>query len=193
MKLIGITGGIGSGKSTVCKVLQVLGFPVFYSDLIAKDLMHNDSALKSKIIQLFGEEAYIDGLINRDFIASLIFSNPEYKNKLNQLVHPAVYNAFEKFVTDYKESSLLFNESALLIETGSYKRFYKNILVIADEEVRIKRVIHRDKTHEDQVRSRIQNQLSDEEKIKCVDFVIENNNDSKVLDQVLTILEKLMI
>lgn len=191
MKLIGVTGGIGSGKSTVCKVLQVLGFPVFYSDLVAKNLMDYDPKLKQQIILLFSEKAYVDDILNREFIANLIFSNPDLKSKMNQLVHPAVYKAFEKFVAENQNATLLFNESALLIETGSYKRFYKNILVIADEEVRIQRVIARDKTLIEQVKNRIQNQLPDSEKKKCVDYMIENNNDSKVLEQILKILEEL--
>lgn len=191
MKLIGVTGGIGSGKSTICKVLQVLGFPVFYSDTVAKDLMEHDLELKSQIISLLGKDAYLHGALNRPYIASLIFANTNLKNALNQLVHPAVYLAFERFVTIHQSESFIFNESALLIETGSYKRFYKNILVFADEDVRIKRVVKRDKTDESLVRARIENQLSDSEKIKCVDAVVTNNDDSKVLEQVLKILKEL--
>jgi dephospho-CoA kinase len=191
VKLIGVTGGIGSGKSTICKVLQVLGFPVFYSDTVAKELMEQDVELKNQIIALLGKDAYLDGALNRPFIASLIFANPNLKNALNQLVHPAVYRAFERFVNTHQSESLIFNESALLIETGSYKRFDKNMLVVADEEVRIKRVVNRDKTDANLVRARMENQLPDIEKMKYVDAIITNNDDSKVLEQVLEVLNEL--
>lgn len=191
MKKIGITGGIGSGKSTVSKIIETLGFPVFYSDEVAKNILNTDNQLKQKIINLFGDQAYLNNHLNRPFIASKIFNDKDLKNQLNQIVHPAVRIAFENW-SNKQNANLIFNEAAILFETGSYKNFDKNILITADLETRVARVMKRDNCSRDEVLQRINNQWSDEQKIKLADFVIHNNDDSRLIVQVEEILKKFM-
>jgi dephospho-CoA kinase len=189
MLSIGITGGIGSGKSTICKILEQLGYPVFYADIVAKQNMLENLDLIQAITHVFGHEAYTDKQLNRNFLSNQIFQKPELKEKLNGLVHPTVYQSFERWKKD-QESPLVFNESALLFETGSYKRFDAIWLVIADEEDRIRRVIKRENCSRQEVLSRIKNQLSDAEKIQFPSEKIYNSENDLVLDQVLQLLEK---
>ncbi len=188
MKSIGITGGIGSGKSTICKILETLGYPVFYADNAAKQNMLENLDLISAIVETFGEKAYIDKQLNRNYLAQQIFSKPELKEKLNALVHPTVFQSFEKWKLE-QSSNIVFNESALLFETGSYTRFDKVWLVIADEETRIKRVMSRDNCLREEVVSRIKSQLSDEEKMKFPCDIIWNGENDFVLDKVLELLK----
>lgn len=185
---VGITGGIGSGKSTVCKVLESLGYPVFYADQVAKQNMLENLDLINAIVGTFGEKAYIDKQLNRNYLAQQVFSKPDMKEKLNALVHPTVYQSFDKWKSE-QSSSVVFNESALLFETGSYKRFDKIWLVVADQETKIKRVMQRDKCSREDVISRIKNQLSDEEKMKFPCDVIRNGENDLVLARILFLLD----
>lgn len=187
MTSVGITGGIGSGKSTVCKVLESLGYPVFYADLVAKQNMLENLDLINAIVGTFGEKAYIDKQLNRNYLAQQVFSKPEMKEKLNALVHPTVFQSFDKWKSE-QSSDFVFNESALLFETGSHKRFDKIWLVVADQETKIKRVMQRDKSSREDVISRINNQLSDEEKMKFPCDVIRNGENDAVLERVLDLL-----
>lgn len=187
---IGITGGIGSGKTTFCQVLEVLGFPVFYSDLEAKKLMMENEEVRFKVIELFGSEAYNKNGINRSFIANQIFSNPALKDKMNAIIHPAVRNHFANWKASQK-SDLVFNEAAILFETGSYKQNDKNVLVIADESTRIKRIKIRDNASDEEIKKRMENQWKDEKKIPLADFVIHNNEDDLLLPQALELIQKL--
>lgn len=184
MTSVGITGGIGSGKSTVCKVLESLGYPVFYADQVAKQNMLENLDLINAIVGTFGEKAYIDKQLNRNYLAQQVFSKPEMKEKLNALVHPTVFQSFDKWKSE-QSSDFVFNESALLFETGSYKRFDKIWLVVADQETKIKRVMQRDKCSREDVISRINNQLSDEEKMKFPCEIILNGENDLVLERVL--------
>ena len=188
MKSIGITGGIGSGKSMVCKILEVLGYPVFYADQEAKKSMVQDNLLKEQIISLLGSDSYQDKELNRPFIAEKIFGNTDLKHKMDQLVHPAVFRSFESWKSK-QTSPFIFNESALLFETGSYKRFNATVLVTADKETRIERVMKRDGVTRDQVISRMENQLSDAEKQKLCTCQIVNNPEMMLIPQVLEMLE----
>lgn len=190
MKSIGITGGIGSGKSMVCKILETMGYPVFYADQEAKKSMIQDDLLKAGIIDLLGTASYQNGELNRPFIAEKIFGNPDLKQKMDALVHPAVFRAFEVWKSR-QTAPLIFNESALLFETGSYKRFDATVLVTANKETRIERVMKRDQVTREQVVSRMENQLSDEEKQKLCTHQINNNPDLLLIPQVLNILELL--
>jgi dephospho-CoA kinase len=192
---IGVTGGIGSGKSIVCKILEHLGYPVFYSDEEAKLNMVQNLDLISGITSLFGKESYIDKNLNRSYIATEIFRNPNLKNQLNKLVHPTVFQSFEKWKSKQK-SDFVFNESALLFETGSFRRFDQIMLVNANLETRVERIIMRDGISEKQILERISNQLSDEVKLdlfskECDGVIITNDKNSTVLPQVLSFLEKL--
>lgn len=188
---IGITGGIGSGKTTVCRVLQVMGLPVYYSDDEAKRIMHEDKELVQQIIKTFGEKAYVDGRLNRPFLAEVVFRQPGKKNALNQLVHPKVRADFARWC-DLQQSWLVFQESALLFETGGHKLLDKTVLVTAPEIVRVQRVAKRDTTSAEAVQARINNQMKDEEKIPLADFIIENDGRQLVIPQVLNMLDELV-
>lgn len=187
MKSIGITGGIGSGKSMVCRILETLGYPVFYADNAAKQNMLENLDLISAIVGTFGEKAYIDKQLNRNYLAQQIFSKTELKEKLNSLVHPTVFQSFEKWKLKQK-SQIVFNESALLFETGSYSRFDKIWLVVADEETRIKRVMIRDHCSRENVHTRINNQLSDDQKMKFPCEIIHNGESDLILERILELL-----
>lgn len=187
MVSVGITGGIGSGKSTICKVLETLGYPVFYADEVAKQNMLENLDLINAIVKTFGEKAYTDKQLNRNYLSSQIFSKPDLKEKLNALVHPTVFQSFDRWKSE-QTSDFVFNESALLFETGSYTRFDKIWLVVADQETKIKRVMQRDKCSREDVLARIKNQLSDEEKMKFPCEVIRNGENDLVLERVLELL-----
>lgn len=190
MLSIGITGGIGSGKTTVCRILEHLGYPVFYADNVGREISNTDPELRAKIKAIFGSEAYQGEELNRPYIAQRIFSDATLKEKMNAIVHPAVYRAFEVWKAE-QNSPLIFNESALLFETGSYKRFDAVILVSADEEERIQRVLKRDHSQREQVLARIKQQLPDSEKMKLATYTIHNNDSDLVLPQLLKILADL--
>lgn len=188
MKSVGITGGIGSGKSMVCKILETLGYPVFYADHEAKKVMTEDALLKTQIMELLGADSYHGDQLNRPFVADKIFNDTTLKNAMNQLVHPAVFRAFDTWKSK-QNSQLIFNESALLFETGSYKRFNATILVTADKETRIERVMQRDGVTREQVLARMENQLDDAEKEKLCTYLIVNNPDTLLIPQVLEKIE----
>lgn len=189
--IIGLTGGIGSGKSFVASVFKGLGAPVYTSDIKAKELMHTNEFLKNEIINLLGEAAYLKGKLNRDWIAQQVFSDKTKLNSLNALVHPVVAIDFMKW---YKEQSFPFviQESAILFESGGHKKCDKIVLVSAPESIRVKRVIDRDDTTEEAVMKRINNQNSDLERIPLSDFIIKNINRKKTILQVRKVFETLM-
>ena len=187
---IGITGGIGSGKSTVAKVLESMGRPVFYSDQVAKELMTSDLNLQSEITSHFGEKAYENGQLNRAYLADRIFTNPTDKSILNQLVHPRVRAEFVAFAQS-SHSKFAFNEAAILFETGAHKNFDKTILVTASKEERIYRVMKRDNCSREDVLNRMNNQWEDERKIPLADFVIQNGDTDRILTQIETIVDLL--
>lgn len=189
MKKIAITGGIGSGKSTVCKVFEQLGFPVFYSDVEAKNILTENELVKSQIIDLLGEEAYQNNELNRTYISGKIFNDISLKEKMNSIVHPSVRLAFENWATTQK-SKIVFNEAAILFETGAYKNFNSTILVTSPESLKIKRIIARDNCTEQEARLRIKNQWADEEKIKLADFVINNDESEPLLQQISDLISK---
>lgn len=190
-KIVGITGGIGSGKSVIGKILTTMGYPVYYSDQAAKELMESDAVIVKELNQLFDHKAYEDGKLNRSYLAQQIFSNPELKSKLNKIVHPRVRKHFNEFVED-QTSPLVFNEAAILFETGGAKNFDAILLVVADEEVRINRVMERDGITKQEVLNRINNQWSDEKKKALTEFIIYNNPSDLLVPQLNAILKKLM-
>jgi dephospho-CoA kinase len=192
-KLVGITGGIGSGKSTVAKIFSILGIPVYYADDRAKWLMANDRELKNKISAAFGLESYLeDGSINRAFLASQVFSDEEKVKTINALVHPAVKMDFETWVNQQKTPYIL-KEAALLFETGSYRDLDKTINVSAPLKIRITRILLRD-THRtmEQIHDIIDKQLPDEEKNSLADMVIKNADNKLLIPQVLKIHQELI-
>lgn len=189
MLKVGLTGGIGSGKTTVSKVFSALNYPVFYSDLEAKKIMHSDE-VRMEIQRVFGNEVYENGVLKRSKMAELIFNDQSLRSKLELIVHPKVREAFDEFVQQ-SQSKIVFNEAAILFETGANKRFDKIVYVSAPEDIRIKRVMARDQISEEAVRSRIKAQNPDEENSKLADFVIINDGKKSIINQVMSILEEL--
>ena len=182
-KIIGITGGIGSGKSTVSKFIEELGFPVYDSDFWAKELVNIDENLKSRIIELLGEESYDEnGKYNRKFVAEKVFENQELLLKLNQIIHPAVKIHFENWV-NAQNAEFVFKETALLFELKLNESCYQSILVTADENIRIKRVMDRDGRTYREVKEIIDKQMPEVDKVKLADFVIQNNTDLESLKE----------
>lgn len=187
---VGITGGIGTGKSTVAKILVALGYPVYFSDDRAKWLMENNQQLVTELSHLLGDNTYVSGKLNRAYIAEKLFSTPTLREKINALVHPVVRADFKLWVENQTQS-IVFQESALLVETGAVQLFDALIVVIAPLEDRIKRIQKRDGLNTSEIERRFANQFSDEEKIKVADFVLINDERSPLLNQVLTVLEQL--
>jgi dephospho-CoA kinase len=194
MKLkIGITGGIGSGKTTVCQIFETLGIPVYYADDRAKDLMVTDKKLIQQIKKIFGQEAYFeDGALNRQYIADIAFHNPLKLKDLNAVVHPAVFQDGEHWHKAQKSVPYTLKEAALLYESGSHTVLDKMIAVYAPKELRIERVMHRNGITQEEVESRISKQLPDEEKRDRADFVIFNDGVQALIPQVMAIHKKIL-
>jgi len=190
MLKIGITGGIGSGKSFVCEIIEKMGCPVFYSDIVAKRLMTQNNKLVQQIKLIIGENAFDQGELNKPVIRKFLFENKHNKEKLNALIHPFVYKEFENWCINQTQN-IVFNESALLFETGSYKRFDKTILVTAPEEIKINRLNQRDGLTKNEIKLRFEAQLSDEKKIARADYVIKNNEKELIIPQINRILTEL--
>jgi dephospho-CoA kinase len=172
-KIVGLTGGIGSGKTTVANYFSELGIPVYVADDEAKALMKRSKVIKRKLIQLFGSNAYTAAGLNKSFIASKIFNDALLLEKMNNIVHPKVAAHFKKWHKK-QEAPYVIKEAAIFFENGSYKLLDIIITVVAPESARIKRVIKRDQSSEEKVKAIINNQWSDEDKVKLSDFVIEN-------------------
>ena len=174
-KIIGLTGGIGSGKTTVAKFIEDFGFPVYYSDDRAKDIVNDNDDLKVKIKELLGDESYDEnGLYNRKFVAEKVFNNKELLQSLNEIIHPAVRLDFEDWVKK-QTKYLIFKETALLFELKLHKQCYRSVLVTAEDNIRIKRVMDRDGKTYREVQSVMEKQMSEKEKIKLADCIIYNN------------------
>ncbi|MDO9615979.1 MAG: dephospho-CoA kinase [Bacteroidota bacterium] len=188
---VGITGGIGSGKSTACKVFSFLGIPVFEADIVAKQLMNTDPEIRSRLISLFGTSVYLpDHTIDRKYLAGIVFNNASLLAQLSKIVHPEVHKSFDNWCLN-QQSPYILHESAILFETGFYKLMDKSIAVVANENQRIERVMKRDKITHELVKQRIKNQLNDEEKIKLADFVIGNNDHELIIPQIVEIDKKI--
>jgi len=188
---VGITGGIGAGKSIIGKVLTVLGYPVYYSDKEAKLLMNEDQELRKELMAVFGKQAYVNDELNRPFLAKCIFNDPSLKEKMNALVHPKVRKRFNEWASK-QSAPIVFNEAAILFETGAYTQFDFTILVVADEELRIHRVQQRDDMSREEVLARMKNQWSDEEKKTLASFIIENNSNNLIVPQVEEVISTIL-
>lgn len=174
-KIIGVTGGIGSGKTTAAHVIEELGYPVYYSDDRAKDIVNTDAELKLKIVRLLGSEAYdASNRYNRAFVAKKVFDDSALLNQLNALIHPAVKKDYENWV-ERQDADFLFKETALLFELKLHEACDRSILVTADDNVRIKRVMARDGKTSAQVEAIMKRQMPEAEKMPLADFVIFNN------------------
>lgn len=173
MKIIGLTGGIGSGKSTVARMFNELGVAVYIADDEAKNIMHQKE-VKEKIILLLGKEAFVENELNKKFIAEKVFQNRTLLEGLNEIVHPAVAVHFSEWIQNQK-GAYVIKEAAILFENGGYKQCDKTILVKANKDLRLKRVLKRDKSTVSEVEARMKNQWTDAKKEKLADFIIENN------------------
>lgn len=191
--MVGITGGIGSGKSTVAKIFTILGIPVYYADDRAKWLMGHDPKLKGAIIANFGEESYLsDGSLNRVFLANQVFNDAEKTTLINSLVHPAVREDFEHWVSQ-QNSPYILKEAALLFETGSYKELDLVINVSSPLVIRMTRILLRDPHRtEAQIHAIIDKQLPDDHKNDLAHFIIKNADNKLLIPQVLKIHEKIL-
>ena len=189
MLSIGLTGGIGSGKSLVAAVLEHMGYPVFYSDQEAKRLYDENPVLQKQLVDLFGPAIYRDGQLNKAFLAQQLFSNAELKAQVTALVHPLVRKAFEVWAQQ-QASDLVFNEAAILFETGAYKDFDATVLVTAPIETRIERVQKRDLISREAVLQRIANQWPDSKKMNLTTYIITNDG-QPLLQQIEDVISKL--
>lgn len=185
---VGITGGIGSGKTTVCEVFKMLGVPVFFADLEARNLQDHDPEIKKELIGLFGNEIYLpQGTLNRMKLSGVIFNDKQALKKVNAIIHPRVRKRLTTWANQYQDQPYVLYEAAILFESGSYKECDLNIIVVADKQLRLTRVIKRDGLKEYDILSRMNNQLPDEQKIPLADFVIYNDQQRLIIPQVLDI------
>ena len=173
MKIVGLTGGIGSGKTTVASMFKDLGVPVYIADVEAKRLTNTSKVIRKKIIALLGEEAYLPSEINKKYVANKIFNDEELLKKVNQIIHPKVAKHFAKWLTK-QTGTYCIKEAAILFENGSYKLCDHTILITSPEEERINRVAKRDHLSRNEIESRIKNQWSDHKKSQLADTIIEN-------------------
>ena len=188
---VGITGGIGSGKTTIAKVFEVLGIPVYYADDAAKRLMNEDEILKEKIQYHFGKECYLDGTLNRKWLSNLVFNNDEKLSLLNSIVHPATILAAQVWMQQ-QTSPYALKEAALIFETGSQQQLDYVIGVFTPVPMRIQRVIQRDGLGQEEVKKRMDKQMEETSKMRLCDFVITNDEQELVIPQVLAIHETLL-
>ncbi|OFY87951.1 MAG: dephospho-CoA kinase [Bacteroidetes bacterium RIFCSPLOWO2_12_FULL_35_15] len=193
MLKIGITGGIGSGKTTVCRLFELLGAHIFNADLEAKKMLDNDPEVKDAVLNKFGS-AIIDntGIIDKKKLGTLVFNDKEKLEELNSIVHPAVAKHFEDWCLQQKSSNYILQEAAILFESGAFKQVEKVITVVAPLELKIKRAMQRDAVSREQVEERIKNQMSEDEKIKRSQFIIYNDEQQLLIPQVIAIHEQLM-
>ena len=188
---VGITGGIGSGKTTVAKVFEVLGLPVYYADDAAKKLMNEDESLKEQLQQLFGKETYVDGKLNRKYVSGLVFNNEEKLAQLNAIVHPATIKDAEKWMQQ-QTTPYAIKEAALIFESGAQAQLDYVIGVFAPAPVRIQRVMKRDGVSREAVKARMEKQLDESMKMRLCDYVITNDEQELVIPQVVKIHETLI-
>ncbi len=188
---VGLTGGIGSGKSTVARVFEVLGIPVYYADEATRQLMNTDEALRKEIISNFGEESYSNGQLNRPYIASIVFNDKEKLELLNALTHPATIRHANAWMQQ-QTAPYVIKEAALIFESGSAENLDYVIGVSAPKTIRIRRVMERDHISSEEVQKRMSRQLSEEMKMKLCDFVLINNELDLLTPQVLALHEQLL-
>jgi dephospho-CoA kinase len=197
LKRIGITGGIGSGKTTVCQIFESMGIPIYYADVEAKKLLISNLQVKKNVQRVLGEDAYHkNGKVNKDYIGSVIFSDPGKLTEMNNIVHPAVQVDSERWFEVVKQQNpkppYAIKEAALLVENGSFKHLDALIVVTCPEVIRISRVMTRDKISREKVLERIKNQLPEEAKVAVADYIINNDGNTPLIDQVMEIHHKIL-
>ena len=191
MLKIGITGGIGSGKSTVCSIFKCLGIPVFNADEEGRRILAEDGSVKQEVVQLLGESVLDNDQLNRKEIASIVFNDKVKLEKLNAIIHPRVRRAFANW-TEKQKAQFVIDEAAILFESGTYAILDAVIVVTAPEELRIQRVMARDGLSEATIRERMKNQWSEEEKIIRAAFVIQNDGQNLLIPQVIDVYNHLL-
>lgn len=191
MKIVGLTGGIGSGKTTVAEMFANLGVPIYIADDEAKKLIKSSKVIKRKLLKLFGEEAYINGSLNKPFIANAIFNNKALLEKMNAIIHPKVASHFYKWMLK-QTAPYVIKEAAILFENNTYKSFDFIITVTAPKEIKIERLLKRDDTSLKKIEDIMKNQWTDEEKIKYSDFAIVNKSIENTEMQVAKIHAKII-
>ena len=189
MLRIGLTGGIGSGKSTVAKIFEVLGIPVYYADAANRRLVNEDPQIIKNIIQNFGDNSYVDGKLNRPYIASIVFNNPDKLALLNAISHPATIEDANKWMQQ-QSSPYVIKEAALIFESGSAENLDLVIGVYAPAPLRIKRTMDRDKITQEEVKKRMERQINEELKMKLCDYVVINDEQQLVVPQVMALHQK---
>jgi dephospho-CoA kinase len=188
---VGLTGGIGSGKTTVAKLFIELGIPVYIADTEAKRLMRTSKAIKRKLIEEFGEKAYIKNKLNRAFLANIVFNDKKKLAAINKIVHPSVANSFKRWLNKHN-SAYAIQENAILFENNSADRFDFIITVTAPIQDKIERVMNRDNITKEEVLSRMNNQISDKEKMEKSNFVIENRDLKQTKNEVVKIHKQIL-
>ena len=190
---VGVTGGIGTGKSLVCKLFQLLQIPVYNADRRARYLMENNSMLKEKISESFGTSIYsTDGMLNRGQLSSIVFANPEKLNTLNAAVHPFVAADYQLWNQENLSAPFTIREAAIMIESGLYKDLDKIIVVDAPQSLRIQNIMTRDGRNKEEIESIMKQQMSQEEKLKYADFVIQNDEEKSMILQINSIYNQLL-
>ncbi|MDO4164537.1 MAG: dephospho-CoA kinase [Bacteroides sp.] len=185
---LGITGGIGSGKSVVSRLLEVMGVPVYISDTETRQLMHTDESIRQELTALLGAEVYAGGVLNRPLLASYLFGSPQHAAEVNGIVHPRVKDDFRRWTSRHSSCPLVGIESAILIEAGFANEVDKIIMVYAPREVRIVRAVARDHSSRELIEKRILSQMDDEEKRRQADFVIINDGETPLIPQLRKLL-----
>lgn len=190
---VGITGNIGSGKTTVCRIFEILGVPVYYADDRAKELLQSDKEIIEQVKKLFGDDVYdANNRIDKKRVAHVVFNEPEFLKQYEAIIHPAVIRDGEKWFQRHAQFPYAIKEAALLFESGGYKHLDKTICVTAPVNIRIKRIQERDGLDTEDILARMRNQMAEAEKVELSDFIIYNDGTAPLIRQVLNIHEKLL-
>jgi len=192
MLKVGLTGGIGSGKTTVARIFSSLGIPVYFADAEARKLMETSAEIIASVKSAFGIDSYNEAGLNRKYLAEQVFNNPAKLKKLNQIAHPAVQKQFEAWVSAQSEFPYVVEEAALLCETGAWKNFDFLVLVLSAKEKRIERVLNRDKITAEELQKRMDSQMPDDEKIPLAHYLFFNDDENMILNQALAFHEKMI-
>jgi len=187
----GITGGIGSGKSIVSEVMKVMNIPVYNADEASKNILKTNMSVQEQLRETLGESIFSGGELNKAQMASLIFNNPDLLAKVNAIIHPAVFDDFERWCNNHRNQAIVACEAAIIFESGMNRFLDYVIMVSAPIQLSVERAMQRDNVTEQQIMTRIKNQLPDEEKIKLADFTVINDNRQAVIPQVREILYKI--
>ncbi|WP_298425634.1 dephospho-CoA kinase [uncultured Kordia sp.] len=191
--IVGLTGGIGSGKTTIAKMFHELGVSIYIADIEAKKLMNTSEVIQKELIEAFGKETYKNGKLNRSYLSNIVFNQPEELKKINSIVHPRVGQHFKDWYAARSNEKYIIKEVAILFENDSYKQCDKIITVVAPIEERFRRIIQRDNTTREAIQGRMNNQWSDEKKITLSDYIIHNEDLEKAKEQVAKIHQEISV